>query len=68
VFDERGKVLHHRGVTGTPGLFFLGLPWLHTWGSGRFSGVKTDAEHLLAQMCQPLVDPLASTILASASP
>ncbi|RYZ03674.1 MAG: MSMEG_0569 family flavin-dependent oxidoreductase [Myxococcales bacterium] len=50
VFDERGKVAHLRGVTREPGLFFLGLPWLHTWGSGRFSGVKTDAEHLVEQM------------------
>jgi len=35
----------------------LGLPWLHTWGSGRFSGVKTDAEHLLAQICEPAHEP-----------
>lgn len=53
VFDERGRVLHRRGVTREPGLYFLGLPWLHTWGSGRFSGVKTDAEHLLCQMLEP---------------
>ncbi len=50
VFDERGKVEHYRGVTREPGLFFLGLPWLHTWGSGRFSGVKSDAEHLVREM------------------
>jgi putative flavoprotein involved in K+ transport len=50
VFDTRGKVLHHRGVTSTPGLYFLGLPWLHTWGSGRFSGVKADAEYLVERM------------------
>jgi putative flavoprotein involved in K+ transport len=66
IFDGRGKVEHHRGVTGTPGLFFLGLPWLHTWGSGRFSGVKTDAEHLLEQIYQPLVDPLANAVAVSA--
>lgn len=50
VFDERGRVRHHRGVTSTPGVYFLGLPWLHTWGSGRFSGVKADAEYLLDRM------------------
>jgi putative flavoprotein involved in K+ transport len=22
------------------------LPWLYTWGSGRFSGVSRDAEYL----------------------
>ena len=31
-----GRVAHDRGVTEVPGLYFLGLPWLHTWGSGRF--------------------------------
>lgn len=46
VFDGRGHPTHHRGVTGVPGLFFLGLPWLHTWGSGRFAGIARDAEHL----------------------
>lgn len=50
VFDARGRVEHHRGVTAVPGVFFLGLPWLHTWGSGRFSGVKADAEYLLEQI------------------
>jgi putative flavoprotein involved in K+ transport len=46
VFDGGGRPVHHRGVTSTPGLYFLGLPWLHTWGSGRFSGVARDAAWL----------------------
>ncbi|WP_338051362.1 MSMEG_0569 family flavin-dependent oxidoreductase [Pseudonocardia acidicola] len=46
VFDGRGYPTHDRGVTTLPGLYFLGLPWQHTWGSGRFSGVAADAEHL----------------------
>jgi putative flavoprotein involved in K+ transport len=46
VFDGRGQPCHLRGVTKEDGLYFLGLPWLHTWGSGRFSGVARDAEHL----------------------
>jgi putative flavoprotein involved in K+ transport len=46
VFDGKGEPVHQRGVTGVPGLYFLGLPWLYTWGSGRFSGVGQDAEHL----------------------
>jgi putative flavoprotein involved in K+ transport len=33
-------------VTAVPGLYFLGLPWLHTWGSGRFASVARDAAHL----------------------
>jgi putative flavoprotein involved in K+ transport len=43
VFNGRGHPVHRRGVTSQAGLYFLGLPWLHTWGSGRFSGVARDA-------------------------
>ncbi|MBU2665266.1 MSMEG_0569 family flavin-dependent oxidoreductase [Actinoplanes bogorensis] len=50
VFDGRGYPTHDRGVTSCPGLYFLGLPWQHTWGSGRFAGVARDAEHLVRQI------------------
>jgi len=46
IFDGRGYPVHARGVTAVEGLYFLGLPWQHTWGSGRFSGVATDAAYL----------------------
>jgi putative flavoprotein involved in K+ transport len=46
VFDGRGYPTHDRGVTSSPGLSFLGLPWQHTWGSGRLSGVADDAAYL----------------------
>jgi putative flavoprotein involved in K+ transport len=46
IFNGSGYPVHARGVTAAPGLYFLGLPWLHTWGSGRFSGVAADAVHL----------------------
>jgi putative flavoprotein involved in K+ transport len=46
VFDGTGYPVHERGVTGVDGLYFVGLPWLYTWGSGRFSGVAADSEHL----------------------
>ncbi|MBI4783588.1 MAG: MSMEG_0569 family flavin-dependent oxidoreductase [Oscillatoriophycideae cyanobacterium NC_groundwater_1537_Pr4_S-0.65um_50_18] len=46
VFDGKGYPGHDRGVTGVRGLYFLGLPWLYTWGSGRFSGVARDATYL----------------------
>ena len=46
VFDGAGIPVHERGVTQSPGLYFLGLPWLYTWGSGRFCGVKDDANYL----------------------
>ncbi|MBW4489838.1 MAG: MSMEG_0569 family flavin-dependent oxidoreductase [Trichocoleus desertorum ATA4-8-CV12] len=46
VFDGKGYPGHERGVTGAWGLYFLGLPWLYTWGSGRFSGIARDASYL----------------------
>jgi len=46
VFDGQGYPGHDRGVTGVEGLYFLGLPWLYTWGSGRFSGIARDAQYL----------------------
>ena len=47
VFDGGGRPTHTRGVTAVPGLYVLGLPWLHTWGSGRFLGIARDAEHVV---------------------
>jgi putative flavoprotein involved in K+ transport len=46
VFDGKGYPGHERGVTQVWGLYFLGLPWLYTWGSGRFSGIARDANYL----------------------
>jgi hypothetical protein len=43
---ETGYPQHQRGITPEQGLYFLGLPWQHAWGSGRFSAVDQDAEHL----------------------
>ncbi|MBK0031228.1 MSMEG_0569 family flavin-dependent oxidoreductase [Erwinia sp. S43] len=45
-FNASGYPRHTRGVSVHPGLYFLGLPWLWTWGSGRFEGVGEDAEWL----------------------
>ncbi len=46
VFDGAGHPHHLRGVTGVTGLYFVGLPWLHTWGSGRFAGIERDAAYI----------------------
>ena len=58
VFDDDGHVQHKRGVTASPGLYFLGLPWQHTRGSALLGWVKDDAEYLAAQiesLAQPTV-------------
>lgn len=46
IFDGSGYPTHTRGVTAAPGVYVVGLPWLHTWGSGRFVGVGRDAEFI----------------------
>jgi putative flavoprotein involved in K+ transport len=50
VLDAGGHPAHRRGVTDVPGFYFIGLPWMHTWGSGRFLGVAEDARHLVSDM------------------
>ncbi|MEM7671975.1 MAG: MSMEG_0569 family flavin-dependent oxidoreductase [Verrucomicrobiota bacterium] len=50
VFNGRGFPIHNRGVTEVAGLYFIGLPWLHTWGSARFSGIAEDSEFLAEQI------------------
>lgn len=50
VFDANGQVIHRRGVTRAPGLYFVGLPWLHTRGSALLGFVKDDAQYLVEQI------------------
>jgi putative flavoprotein involved in K+ transport len=50
VFDRDGSVLHRRGVTDHPGLFFLGLTWQHTRGSALLGWVKDDAEFIAGRI------------------
>lgn len=45
-FDGGGRPMQNRGVTSVPGLSFIGLPWMHTWGSGRFLGIDGDARYI----------------------
>jgi putative flavoprotein involved in K+ transport len=51
-FNDKGYPRHTRGVSVQPGLYFLGLPWLWTWGSGRFEGVGEDAAWLAEAIVQ----------------
>jgi putative flavoprotein involved in K+ transport len=50
VFDDAGRLVHQRGVTESPGLYFLGLSWQHTRGSALLGWVKDDAEHIANQI------------------
>lgn len=46
VLDERGRVVHRRGVTDQPGLYFLGLQWQYTRGSALLGFVSEDANYI----------------------
>lgn len=59
-FDEDGEPEYERGVSRFDGLYFLGLPWMHTWGSGRFSGVASDARHVTGHLANWLESSAAS--------
>ena len=55
--DESGSPVHRRGVSTVRGLYFLGLPWLHTTGSALLGFVWRDAAHLAATIearCPPV--------------
>ncbi len=46
VLNEHGQPRHRRGVTETPGLYFLGLSFLSSFYSAFLSGVGIDAARL----------------------
>ena len=50
ILDDEGRLEHQRGVTGSPGLYFLGLAWQHTRGSALLGWVKDDAEYIAQQI------------------
>jgi putative flavoprotein involved in K+ transport len=43
---QDGRVVHRRGITDIPGLYFVGLTWQHTRGSALLGFVAEDARHL----------------------
>lgn len=51
-FDAMGYPDGERGASSVAGLFAVGLPWLHTWGSGRFASAGADAEHVAGLIAQ----------------
>lgn len=47
IFQSNGYPMHDRGITVDSDVCFIGLPWLNTWGSGRFMDVAKDAEYIV---------------------
>ena len=50
VVDDFGWPVQRRGVAELPGLFFVGVNWLHKRKSALLFGVGEDAEHVAAQV------------------
>jgi len=50
VVDKDGYPLQKRGVSEFEGLYFLGMPWLHSRSSGILYGVGDDAAYLGAHI------------------
>ncbi len=61
--NAAGYPTHTRGITTIDGLYLVGMPWLHTWGSGRFLNVGRDA----AFVVEHLAERRAATALKLAS-
>jgi putative flavoprotein involved in K+ transport len=54
--DESGGIVHRRGVTDAPGVFFLGLTWQHTRGSALIGFVDGDAAFIAGRIDSRLED------------
>ena len=50
--DKDNYPVHDRGISNMKGLFFIGLPWLHTRGSATLGGIKKDAAFLTEHIQQ----------------
>ena len=50
IFDSDGWPRQIRGVTAAPGLYFVGLHWLHKRKSALFLGVGEDAEYVVGHL------------------
>jgi putative flavoprotein involved in K+ transport len=61
VVDDAGTVRHEAGVTGVPGLYFLGLPWQTCRGSALLGFVGADAAALSDRMATDACQDAART-------
>lgn len=50
VFDERSRPQHRQGISASPGLYFIGFPWLSKRKSGTLYGITEDAERIVGHI------------------
>ena len=56
IFDKDGYPVHHRGaVNEDPGLYFVGLPFQHTFASAVVGGVGKDARYVAEHLADQAV-------------
>lgn len=55
VFDEDGFPIQSGGVTGYPGLYFTGLPWMPSERTGFLIGVGKSARHIASCITETIV-------------
>jgi putative flavoprotein involved in K+ transport len=67
VFDDAARLMHRRGVTAAPGLYFLGLTWQHTRGSALLGWVKNDAEFIAARIAAHATSKSAAAVAQPAT-
>jgi len=62
VLDRDGYPIQKRGVTAFPGLYFVGLPWLHNAKSGLLYGLHQDAAYIASTIVERTRQPLCSQV------
>jgi putative flavoprotein involved in K+ transport len=65
---REGRVVHRRGVTDVPGLYFLGLSWQHTRGSALLGFVADDAAWLADRIATRHQAAVSATVPATQEP
>jgi putative flavoprotein involved in K+ transport len=65
---REGHVVHRRGVTEVPGLYFLGLSWQHTRGSALLGFVNDDAAYLADHVATRHRAAVSATVPATQEP
>ena len=65
---REGQVVHRRGVTEVPGLYFLGLSWQHTRGSALLGCVHEDATYLADRIQADHQAAMSGTVPATQEP
>jgi putative flavoprotein involved in K+ transport len=65
---REGHVVHRRGVTAVPGLYFLGLSWQHTRGSALLGFVHEDAAFLADRIQSHHQAAMSATVPATQEP